>query len=149
VAMPVLAPDDKAWISFLYPAPNPAPTGKTPFNSVYAKISGQVLFYDGIEKAQGVNIIARDDNNPGGNAFSVVSGYLFTGNPGQSVTSNYLPCPTSDPSCPSSGFADSNAAGSGIGSTNIADRGSYTIPVDAINCASPPCSYTLNLESID
>jgi hypothetical protein len=146
VSLPVLAPDDAAWISLLYPAPSPAPTGKTPFNSVYAKVSGQVLFSDSIEKAQGVNIIARDDSNPQGNAFSAVSGYLFTGNPGQTVTANYLPCPTSD--CPT-GFADSNAAGSGFGSLNVADRGGYTIPVDATNCNSPPCSYTLSLESID
>jgi hypothetical protein len=83
--LPPLAPDDIAWISKLYPAPN--------FATQYGAISGYILFSDGISHAQGVNVIARrvDDTGTPANeslrvAFSVVSGYLFTGNPGQSVT---------------------------------------------------------------
>ena len=80
-----LASDDTAWISRLYPVTS-VTSGKTVTNSAYGTISGTVYFSDGLTAAQGVNIIARQTANPRSVAFSVVSGYLFTGNPGQTVT---------------------------------------------------------------
>src|SRR5262249_52712692 len=85
--LPVLAPDDISWISSLYPNTN------TPDN--YGTISGQIFFADEVTPFQGINVIARqvDDPNTAADesrrvAVSAVSGYLFTGNPGQSVTGN-------------------------------------------------------------
>jgi hypothetical protein len=119
--LPVLAPDDKAWISKFYP------TNTTAAN--YGTISGVVYFSDGITPAQGVNVIARrvDDTSTNANeslriAVSVVSGYLFTGNPGQSVTSD-------------------NVKGDSSGSRNPQLIGFYEIPV-------PPGTYTVEVESI-
>src|SRR6266436_1617362 len=84
--LPILAVDDAAWISKLYPVLSPPPAGKTSFNAAYGTISGTVLFSDGVTPAQGVNVIARNVNLPRRNAASAVSGFLFTGNPGQTVT---------------------------------------------------------------
>lgn len=83
--LPVLSEDDKAWISSLYPSGT--------FATTYGFIEGHVYFSDGITQAQDVNVIARrvdDPNTPEDEslriAFSVVSGFLFTDWPGQSVT---------------------------------------------------------------
>ena len=76
-----LAPDDIAWISRLYPAAGPGG-----FDATFGTIEGMIFFSDGQTPAQGVNVIARQVANPRRIAVSVVSGYLFTGNPGQSVT---------------------------------------------------------------
>src|SRR6266568_9035210 len=84
--LPILAVDDAAWISKLYPVLSPPPAGKTSFNAAYGTITGTVLFSDGVTPAQGVNVIARNVNLPRRNAASAVSGFLFTGNPGQTVT---------------------------------------------------------------
>jgi len=119
---PILAPDDVAWISELYPAPS--------FVASYGHITGTIFFSDGITHAQGVNVIARVVDNPGTPAqnearrvaVSAVSGYLFTGNPGQSVTGNN--------------------PGSSFGSRNPALIGTYDIPV-------PPGTYRVEVESID
>lgn len=80
-----LAQDDVSWISTLYP--------KAGTQSNYGKISGTIRFYDGISQAQDVNVIVQavDDPTTGVNesyrtVVSVVSGYKFTGNPGQTVT---------------------------------------------------------------
>lgn len=113
-ANPILSPDDVAWISKLYP--------QASFATTYGHISGTVFFSDGITHAQGVNVIARDVSNPRRIAFSVVSGYLFTGHPGQSVTGNSPP--------------------SSFGSRNPALIGTFEIPV-------PPGTYTVEVESID
>lgn len=119
--LPVVSPDDQAWISKLYPASSYATT--------YGTISGVVYFSDGVSQAQGVNVIARrvDDPSTPENeslriAVSVVSGFLFTGNLGQSVTNN-------------------NTGGSSNGSRNPQLVGYYEIPV-------PSGAYTVEVESI-
>jgi hypothetical protein len=120
--LPILAPDDVAWISKLYPAAS--------FAASYGTLSGFVLFSDGITAAQGVNVVARRVDDPAtlvdeskSIAVSVVSGYSFTGNPGQSITGD-------------------NTGGSAFGSRNPALIGYYEIPV-------PPGNYTLQIENID
>jgi hypothetical protein len=141
--LPKLSPDDTAWISKLYPSAS--------FATAYATISGTVFFSDGEDGAQDVNVIARQVNDAGTPqdesqrvAVSVVSGYRFTGNPGQSVTANYLPCnPPGSNGCPASGFLSDNSGGSQFGSRNPALAGSFDIPVPA------GASYTLEIEAID
>ena len=120
--LPILSPDDAAWISKLYPA--------TTFASSYGTISGFVFFSDGITLVQGVNVIARRVDDPSTPedeskriAVSVVSGFAFTGNPGQSITST-------------------NTGGSAFGSRDPALIGYYEIPV-------PPGMYTIQVENID
>jgi hypothetical protein len=140
--LPKLSPDDTAWISKLYPSAS--------FASSYATISGTILFSDGQTPAQGINVIARqvDDAGTPQNesirvAVSVVSGYRFTGNPGQSVTANYLPCsPPGSNGCPAGGFLEANP-GSQFGSRNVALAGTFDIPVPA------GASYTIQIEGVD
>jgi hypothetical protein len=120
--LPALAPDDIAWISRLYPETVNGPPTQIPFGSTYGTIRGAVLFSDGMTHAQGVNVIARDTTNPRRVAGSVVSGYLFTGNPGQSVTGD-------------------NDGGGPFGSRNPLLVGSYDLPV-------PPGTYTVEVESV-
>ncbi len=136
-----LSMDDIAWVSRLYPTAG--------FNSSFGSITGTIFFSDGQTPTQGVDVIARRADNPRRFAVSVVSGFLFTGNPGQSVTANYLPC--SPPSaCPPNGFFDDNSGGSPFGSrdTNLIgfyeapglQAGSYTVEVESVFCAIPsPC----------
>ncbi|MBI3483891.1 MAG: hypothetical protein HY012_01890 [Acidobacteria bacterium] len=126
--LPILSPDDLAWISRLYPETSSGP-GQTPFNSSYGTIRGTIYFSDGVSQAQGVNVIARrvsDGNALNGDeskriAFSAVSGYRFTGRPGQSVTTNSPP--------------------SNFGSRDPQLIGVYEIPVT-------PGTYTVQVESI-
>jgi hypothetical protein len=120
--LPILAPDDVAWISKLYPNIN--------FSANYGTISGFIFFSDGITHVQGLNVIARrvdDPTTPEDEskriAVSVVSGFQFTGNPGQSITGD-------------------NTGGSSFGSRNPALIGYYEIPV-------PPGSYTIQTEVLD
>jgi hypothetical protein len=120
--LPILSPDDAAWISKLYPGPT--------FASKYGTLSGFVFFSDGITAAQGMNVVARrlDDPNTTSDesrriAVSVVSGFSFTGNPGQPITGT-------------------NTNGSSLGSRNPALIGYFEIPV-------PAGSYTLQVENID
>ncbi|MGA2630459.1 MAG: hypothetical protein ABSG54_09615 [Terriglobia bacterium] len=122
-SLPMLAPDDAAWVSYLYPETVNAPPSQVPFNSRYGTIKGAILFSDGQTQAQGVNVIARDTLKPRSIAVSVVSGYLFTGNPGQTVTGT-------------------NDTGSSYGSRTPLLAGTYDIPV-------PPGSYTVEVESIN
>lgn len=119
--LPILAPDDVAWISKLYP-------GAT-YAANYGTISGFILFSDGITQEQGLNVIARRVDDPGTTAdeskriaMSVVSGFSFTGNPGQSVTGT-------------------NTNGSSFGSRNPALIGYYEIPVT-------PGTYTIQFENV-
>ncbi len=92
--LPMLAPDDLAWITRLYPETTNAPPGKVPFNTVYGTIRGAILFSDGVTHTQGLNVIARDTLQPKRIAVSVFSGYLFTNRPGQTITgSNDLGSP--------------------------------------------------------
>ena len=120
--LPILAPDDMAWISELYP--------NSSFASNYGTISGFIYFSDGITQVQGLNVVARRVDDPSTPedeskriAVSVVSGFLFTGNPGQAITGN-------------------NIAGSQFGSRNPALIGYFEIPV-------PPGTYTLQTEDVD
>jgi hypothetical protein len=120
--LPILAPDDVAWISKLYP--------NSSFSSNYGTISGFILFSDGITHVQGLNVIARRVDDPSTPedeskriAVSVVSGFMFTGNPGQSITGD-------------------NTSGSTLGSRNPALIGYYEIPV-------PPGTYTVQVENLD
>jgi hypothetical protein len=134
-----LAPDDIAWVSTLYP--------HSSFATAYGTIKGYVLFPDGISHAQGVNVIARamDDSATPVNeslavAVSVVSGFRFTGNPGQSVTATYLPCVPAS-ACPS-GFAANNVGGSAFGSRNPLFIGYYEMAV-------PAGTYTVQVETVE
>jgi hypothetical protein len=120
--LPILAPDDMAWISKLYP--------NSTYAANYGTISGFVFFSDGITHVQGLNVIARrvdDPTTPQDEskriAVSVVSGYSFTGNPGQGVTGD-------------------NTGGSSLGSRNPAVIGYYEIPVT-------PGTYTIQTENLD
>jgi hypothetical protein len=108
-----LSPDDIAWIHTLYP--NGAAN--------YGLITGRIYFSDGLSQAQGVNVIARSVTDPSATAVSVVSGFKFTGNPGQSVTGT-------------------NTGGSAFGSRDPMLIGYYEIPVLA-------GTYTVEVESID
>src|SRR6266481_1083030 len=120
--LPILAPDDVAWISKLYPSAT--------FSSSYGTISGFIFFSDGITHVQGLNVIARRIDDPSTPqdeskriAVSVVSGFMFTGNPGQSITGN-------------------NTSGSVHGSRNPALIGYYEIPV-------PAGTYSIQVENLD
>ncbi len=130
--LPPLAPDDIAWISFLYP--------DATFNTTFGRINGRIFFSDGAggTQLQGANVIARQVDDPATltidesrrNAVSAVSGYLFTGNPGQSVTCI--------------GAACTNVGGDPFGSRNPSLIGFYEIP------ATPATGgYTVEIESID
>lgn len=140
VGQPKLAPDDIAWISRLYPGPT--------YAANYTTISGMVFFSYGQAPVQGANVIARAVDNLGtpqdesrAVAISVVSGYRFTGNPGQTVTSHYLEC-NPHSSCPPNGFFDDNSLGSQFGSRNKGFIGAYDIPVPA------PGTYTVEVEEV-
>ena len=116
--------DDAAWMSALYPAAS--------FSSAYGKLSGTVFFSDGLTPAQGVNVIARNANAPRRNTASAVSGYLFTGNPGQQVTCVNPAAPTPQ-TC--------SNLGDPFGSRDPALIGHFEIPL-------PPGTYTLQAESV-
>lgn len=116
-----LSNDDMAWISRLYP------NGQ--YSATYGTITGQVFFSDGQTPVQDVLVIARSLTDPHTVAVASISGYLFTGNPGQTLTSNYLPC-GSTTACPNGYYGD-NSAGSRYGSRNAALRGRFDIPVPA------------------
>ena len=122
--LPVLSHDELAWISSFYP------NASTVQN--FGTITGTIFFADGVSAAQGANVIARlvdDPSTPEDEsrrvAVSAVSGYLFTGNPGQSVTTG----------------ASQNTNGNTSGSRNPAFIGYYQI-------ALPPGTYTVEIESI-
>lgn len=113
--LPALSPDDIAWISYLYP--------NSSFNTSYGFIEGQVLFGDGITPVQGVNVIARSVSDPTRVAVSVVSGFLFTDEPGQTVSGD-------------------NDNGGDFGSRAANREGYFKIPV-------PAGDWTITLESIN
>jgi hypothetical protein len=128
VGLPLLSPDDVSWVSRLYPGPTQATS--------YGIISGRILFPDTISAFQGANVIVRaidDPHTPEDEsrrvAVSVISGYLFTGNIGQSVTADMA-----DP-------LEHNTNGSKYGSRNAQLIGYYEIPV-------PPGTYTIEVESV-
>jgi hypothetical protein len=131
--LPALAPDDIAWISRLYPVTGSLPDGKTLTSAAYGTITGTIFFSDGITQAQGLNVIARRMEDPRRIAFSVVSGYRFTSNLGQSVT-------CSDPTNPTP-ITCTNLRGSLFGTRDTRLVGVYEIPV-------PPGTYTVEVESV-
>ncbi len=131
IGLPILAPDDKAWISKLYPQPTTA-SGKKSFASAYGTLSGTVYFSDGITPAQGVNVIARNVDSPMANAVSTVSGFEFTGNPGQTVTCQDPNNPTPQ-TCSNLGYP--------TGSRDTSLIGHFEIPL-------PPGTWTLSVESV-
>jgi hypothetical protein len=126
--LPTLSPDDVSWISQLYPNATTV--------SEYGTISGIIYFGDGTTPIQGANVIARlldDPSTPEDEsrriAVSAVSGYLFTGNPGQNLTA-------------SMGTAsENNTNGSQTGSRSPSLIGYYEIAV-------PPGTYTVEVESV-
>jgi len=120
--LPMLAPDDVAWISMLYPETVNNPPSQIPFKSQYGILSGSVFFHDGSTPAQGVNVIARSHSNHKEVAFSATSGYLFTGDPGQTVSGD-------------------NSGDGGLGSHDPTLIGTYDIPVVA-------GTYDISIESI-
>lgn len=115
--VPLLAADDIAWISRLYPAVN--------FGESFGRIKGRVLFYDGVTPMQSVQVIASRVESDR-IAVSVVSGFLFTGNPGQSYTATYLQCTRPSPLC-KDGYYGNNTGGSPTGSRNPALIGYYEL----------------------
>jgi hypothetical protein len=128
VGLPVLSPDDVAWVSTLYPNANTI--------NVYGTISGTIFFADGVSPVQGANVIARQVDDPSTAAdesrrmaVSAVSGYRFTANPGQSVTADMAAA------------EEHNVNGSSNGSRNPALIGFYEISV-------PPGTYTVEVESV-
>jgi hypothetical protein len=83
-AMSTLATDDTAGLSELYPETVSNPPTQVPYASTTGRITGHILFSDGLTPAQGFNVIARRTDNPSVIAVSMVSGFLFTaceGNP--------------------------------------------------------------------
>ena len=131
IGLPILAPDDLAWISKLYPQPTTS-SGKQSFASAYGTVTGTVFFSDGITPAQGVNIIARNVNSPTANAVSAVSGFKFTANPGQTVTCQ-------DPKNPTPQTCSN--LGDLTGSRDPSLIGNFEIPL-------PPGTWTLSVESV-
>ena len=125
--MKTLATDDIAWISNLYPSGS--------FSSNFGTISGTILFSDGTTHAQGVNVIARRVDDSGTPtidesrriAVSVVSGFLFTDNPGQDVTCLGAIC--------------TNLVGSQFGGRDPLLIGRFDLPL-------PPGNYTVEVESV-
>ena len=122
MGLPIIAPDDAAWISYLYP--------NSSFATNYGFVEGQILFPDGVTPAQGVNVIVRRVNDPATPedesrrmVYSTVSGFLFTSNPGQSLTGT-------------------NTGGSAFGARAADREGYYKIPV-------PPGQYTVEIESVN
>jgi hypothetical protein len=130
--VPIIAVDDAAWISKLYPVGSSPPAGKNSYNNVYGTITGTIYFSDGVTPAQGVNIIARNTTLPRRNAVSAVSGDLFTGNPGQTTT-------CIDPNIPTA--ATCSNLGDTFGSRDPSLIGHYEIPL-------PPGTYTISIESV-
>lgn len=130
--VPMIGVDDAAWMSKLYPVASPVPSGKTSFSAAYGTLSGTVFFSDGVTPAQGVNVIARSTNLPRRNTVSAVSGYLFTGNPGQTVTCVNPGAPTPQ-TC--------SNLGDPFGSRDPSLIGHFEIPL-------PPGTYTLQAESV-
>ncbi len=121
LGLPIIAPDDAAWASSLYPGAS--------FSTSYGFIQGSVLLGDGITPTQGVNVIVRQVDDPSTSqdesrrvAFSAVSGLLFTTNPGQSLTGD-------------------NTGGSIFGARAADREGYFKIPV-------PPGQYTVEVEPV-
>jgi hypothetical protein len=122
-----LSVDDKAWISWMYPSAT--------YATVYGTITGAVLFSDGQSQLQDAMVsvhpaaLGTDAGEDRRQAWSAISGFRFTGNPGQAYTANYVAC-TPASACPH-GYYGNNADGDLFGSRNPALLGWFEIPVPA------------------
>jgi hypothetical protein len=123
--------DDTAWVSKLYPSAS--------FATSYGTIAGQVFFSDGKYPAQDVLVVARAVTAPDVMVVAGISGYRFTGNPGQPYTKDYLPC-TPSTAC-SGGTLGYNTGGSQFGSRDPSLIGLYELPV-------PAGQYTVEIREI-
>lgn len=138
-SLPALSMDDMAWISKLYPVTGTAPSGKQTFASTYVTVKGTIYFYpNGGPPAQGVNLVARNSTAGTRNAVSVVSGFLFTGNPGQKITCQ-------NPANPTAGTCSN--FGSKYGSHDALQIGYYELPLPVASGLSK--TYSIKAESIN
>lgn len=123
--LPMLSPDDEAWVSMFYPEtitdPGPQPS-RVRFDEVYGVINGIVKFGDGLTPASGFNVLARDTDGSRNRTFSVVSGYLYTGNPGNQTVSGNNDC---------DGVPAGDICDGGFGSHEHSIVGKYSLPVKA------------------
>lgn len=126
VEMATLSTDDIAAISELYPETTSNPPTQVPFASTTGRITGHVLFSDGVTAAQGFNVIARNVSSPRATAVSSVSGFLFTADAGNPFF-----------------FGSAFGSPSQFGSRTPALVGFYNIP------GLPPGSYTVEVEAIN
>lgn len=122
--------DDKAWLAKLYPASN--------YASLYGTITGQVLFSDGVTPVQDVLVIARNTSNPHTIAVANISGYRFSSNPGQKISTDYMPCV---PATECTGGTWGDNPGSSNGSHDASLIGLFEIPV-------PPGQYTVEVHAL-
>lgn len=126
-----LSLDDTMWVSKLYPS--------STLSASHGTIAGEVLFSDGISPAQDVLVVARGTNDVVHTVVASISGYRFTGNPGQPYTADYLPC-TPATAC-SHGTLAYNTSGSEFGSRDPALIGLFELPV-------PTGQYTVEIREI-
>jgi hypothetical protein len=131
-AMSTPATDDIAGLAELYPETANNPPNQVPYLATTGRISGQILFSDGVTPAQGFNVVVRQvDNTLTAQdeskiiAVSNASGYLFTEDAGNALLqlSGLTPSP--------------------FGSRNPTLIGLFNIP------GLPPGNYTVEVEAID
>lgn len=129
-AMSTPATDDIAGLSELYPDPS--------FNTSTGRITGHILFSDGVTPAQGYNVVVRQVDNPGTMqdeskiiAVSNVSGYLFTADAGNPLVQ--VNTPTFQTPSP---FGWNDPA-------QMAQIGMFNVP------GLPPGDYTVEVEKLD
>jgi hypothetical protein len=82
--------------------------------------------------------MARSVSDPHLTVVSSISGYLFTGNPGQKITTNYMPC-LPNAGCTNGTWGDNPV--DPFGSHDPALRGRYHLAV-------PPGQYTIEIREL-
>jgi hypothetical protein len=126
------ATDDTAGLSELYPETANNPPNQVPYLATTGRISGRILFSDGVTPAQGFNVVVRQVDNPATpkdesltTAVSNISGYLFTADAGNALVqaSGLTPSP--------------------FGSRDQTLIGLFNIP------GLPPGNYTVEVEALD
>jgi hypothetical protein len=128
-----LRTDDIAGVSTLYPGAS--------FSSSRGRITGRVLFTDGVTPAQGFNVIARLVSDPQTTAVSNVSGYLFTADAGNPLVQwpGLTPSPYGSRDQTLIGYYDLPGL----------PPGDYTVEVEAIHNSEPiPFVYDSGLGPI-
>jgi len=132
LAMSTPATDDTAGLSELYPETANNPPNQVPYLATTGRISGRILFSDGVTPAQGFNVVVRQVDNPATpkdesltTAVSNISGYLFTADAGNALVqaSGLTPSP--------------------FGSRDQTLIGLFNIP------GLPPGNYTVEVEALD